>query len=107
MNLDKYIKEAADIEDRFEDSLQELGRRIRNEVVLPACKKHGLTYLCGNGSCYFIRGKEAYSDAFNLPDNKAGKEIRPILEMLDTQVSYGKYLGYYVASVRIEDVTGT
>lgn len=92
MNLDKYIKEAADIEDRFEDSLQELGLQIRNEVVLPACKKHGLKFLSGNGNFFFQRDKEVYADVLDLPDNEVGKAIRPILELLNQAVTIGTFL---------------
>lgn len=57
MNTEKYTQEVNVIKERFDNDLQELGLRIRNEVVAPACKNHGLKFFSGNGTFFFAKGE--------------------------------------------------
>lgn len=58
MDTKKYTKQVAVIKERFDNDLQELGLTIRNEVVAPACKDHGLKFFAGNGTFFFAKGDQ-------------------------------------------------
>jgi hypothetical protein len=87
---------------RFEADLDTLGHRIRKEVIIPACKKHDLSFYSRSGDFYFAKGKAtcgSVSDPFHDKLSDAALEtVRPILKLLNMETSHGQYLGYKVAS---------
>jgi len=105
MNTEKYTQEVNVIKERFDNDLQELGLRIRNEVVAPACKNHGLKFFSGNGTFFFAKGDITYSDSFtfntdHLQHDPIGKALKPIIDLLNTEITHNDYLGFYVGQVR-------
>ncbi len=102
MNTEKYTQQVNVIKERFDNDLQELGLRIRNEVVAPACKNHRLKFFSGNGTFFFARGEETYSEVRDL--ERASKTLRetlePIINLLNTEIVHNDYLGFYVGQVR-------
>lgn len=102
--MEKYSEQVKAIEERFYNDLQELGERIRNEVVAPACKNHRLKFLSGNGTFFFSNGKKTYGDLGDADLESAPKKLRevlkPIIDLLNTEITHNDYLGYYVESVR-------
>ncbi len=108
----KYIKETEVIQQRYINDLNELGIKIRKEVVVPVCKKYGLTFLSGNGAFYFYKDHKGYKGDFysykphrsetryeyewQLPKNAMGQELKPILDLLETELTRNDHLGYYV-----------
>lgn len=98
--MEKYTKQVAVIKERFDNDLQELGLLIRNEVVAPACKDHGLKFFSGNGTFFFAKGDTTYSDISDLRDNAVGKALKPIIDLLNTEITHNDYLGFYVGDVR-------
>lgn len=104
MSHEIYFKEFQVVKDRFDNDLQNLGLKIRNNVVLPACKKHGLQFYSGNGIFFFCKGNTIYQDVldpeFKSAPKKLYNDLEPILNLLNTRITHDDYLGYYVGDVR-------
>lgn len=104
MSTEKYTEQVTVIKERFDNDLQELGLRIRNEVVAPACKNHGLKFFSGNGTFFFAKGERTYSDVLDPDFKSAPKALRealePIINLLNTEITHNDYLGFYVGDVR-------
>jgi hypothetical protein len=102
--MEKYSEQVEAIKQRFDNDLQELGERIRNEVVAPACKNHRLKFFAGNGTFFFSKGKKTYADVLDPDFQSAPKAIRetlkPIIDLLNTEITHNDFLGYYVGDVR-------
>ena len=102
--LKKEIEERLKaINETYENALNELGDKVRKEVVIPVCKKHRLRYISGNGYIMFQQDKEngvAFSSQEELKrDTKCKFDLSEVFALLNIEVSYNQYLGYFVASV--------
>lgn len=106
----QYLDRSALIEEQHRRSLLELGAKIRAEVILPACRKHKIRFISGNGTFFFTKGPGRYDDPTytsnsinDVPRSRAEAKLmdslEPILELLDHEVGRGDYLGYYVEDV--------
>lgn len=107
---------------RHEAELGLLGEKVRVELVEPACKKHKLAFVSGNGTFFFQRratknkGFDGFDAAepkygsredFKLPvpygyrglSDAAKRTLGPLLDLLNEEISHGQYLGYLVADV--------
>ena len=90
---------------RHEEELCALGEKVRAELVIPACRKHRLTFTSGMGTFFFSKGEHHYGnrddvecgDAASRALSAAAKAtIAPILDLLNEEISHNNYLGYYV-----------
>lgn len=108
--LNSYINRLTRIEDRFWEDCRLLGKEVRNDIIIPICKKHDLEFLSGNGDFFFFRGNTNLSQACDFAhysDDISKREMReleklliPILNTLNTEVTRAQYLGYFVNEVR-------
>jgi hypothetical protein len=101
--LDKLVQE-------FDRKVSDLAEEIRTEVIVPACKKWRMDFISGNGTFFFSKGDKTYSGGYGLTDSSFGpkfeKEMVPIFELLNTEVTHNQVLGYYVGDVRFKRPIG-
>lgn len=89
----------------FDAQMQELGVRIRTQLVLPLCKKHKLEYLAGMGTCCFYstgKRKLSMSNAFNAR-LEGFPDIAAAFDTLDYEIHHNNLVGFYVPDVRRKD----
>lgn len=79
--------------------IQDLGERIRLEVIQLFCDKHKLTFTSGMGTFFFSRGEINYSPKYRMPTGLLGREMQAIFDLLDSEVAYNDCLGFYVGDV--------
>lgn len=89
-----------------ERAIEAIGDKIRKQVIVPACHKHGLRFSSGGGSFDFVQlgpPRESYGNDDDIRFSRhltaaAKKDIRDILNLLHEDV-WGKHsLGMYVES---------
>jgi hypothetical protein len=116
--MKKYTVELDGIMRRFDDDLTALGKKVREQVVVPACKKYKLEFTSGMG-VFFFKRRAAKPGDFMEPHygnrrdleapppcgyrglSKSAKgALGPILDLLNEEFSRGQYLGYFVEDVR-------
>lgn len=105
MNTDEIKKDAVQrlnaINRDTRTKLEELGETLRVTLVIPLCKKYGMTYLSARGG-QFHNGTDwilSFNDT-NIP------EIREALNILSFYVGSDTiHLAYYVKDVTKEDTT--
>lgn len=122
-----YTDHATGIETQLLRSCNELGARVRKEVILPICKRLGLTFLSGNGTFFFVY-ENLQGRAPKIDDIYFGREddfnitadpelnglttttltfmknvLMPILDMLNHEVYSHECIGYFVDGVKKED----
>lgn len=87
---------------RHDDEITALASKIREELVIPACRRHRLEFVSGNGVFFFACGKgECRFMAHECKFSSAALEtIVPILDLLNEEVSHAAHLGYWVEDVR-------
>lgn len=100
----------ADIERRIEqindarqDALEALAEEVREQYVVPACKKSGKHFLSGNGSFMFCGERQDRNDTIMDVDDAIIDRKRyliPVIDILDIEVSHGDHLGFYVRNVQ-------
>lgn len=102
----EYIKLAESIGKKIHQDAKALGEKVHKEVIIPICKEYNVSFHnSGNGS-----GKESsywfcdlndkgvvYNSAYDY-FNGSGRDLRPFIYLLHTEVLPGSYLGYYVKS---------
>jgi hypothetical protein len=116
--MQPYAAELERLLKTFDKQLEILAERIRTELVVPACKRHRLCFVSGNGTFFFRRkGTKNEYDAleptygnsedleYDVPpgyrplSSAAKKTLGPILDLLNQEISHGEYLGYLVSDV--------
>lgn len=120
LKIKRLIKQAntfsayfARIEKIFDYSLKELGHRIRQDMILPTCKKHDLEFYSDGSVFFFVRGELDISatDGImqnSLNENEAHKIFKEagldhIFPLLELEVLNNKRLGYYVSEIRKDE----
>lgn len=104
--MENYLNIIETLKEKFENELRILGLKIRNELVVPVCSKHGLKFFSGNKIFFFARGEEVYDNVSQLiaanskADQNLQNDLKPILELLHTEISHNDYVGFYVGNVR-------
>ena len=87
----------------FERSVSDLAKKFRKEVIKPLCQKHGLSFTSGMGTFFFSKGE------VNVGSSPHGEDewqlytdcnLKPVLDVLDLEVSHNQVFGYYVADVK-------
>jgi hypothetical protein len=99
----RYADELDGIAQRFDRDVIAFGAKVRTELVVPACRTHGLRFISGNGDFYFTK-RRARCGGVNEPwyarlSKAARSTVEPILELLNKEVSHGVYLGHFVEGV--------
>lgn len=94
---------------QFEEELDALGDEVREEVVLPLCRKHKLTYMAGNGRIFIERAgtNESVYDGSGVAPDVVGvmrADLTRVVALLNVEVSSVNCLGYYVGDVSKEDL---
>lgn len=94
----KYERAAIAINEQRDARVQELAERLREELVLPKCRKRGLTFLSGNGDYFFLDPSGA---RIGTGDDAQIKRygLRRIFDILDTEIGYNEHLGFWVGAV--------
>lgn len=85
-----------------EDNINQLASQFRKNVLIPFCKKHGVTFAAGNGVFVFYKnGKGLYNDEF---DNgfKIDPEIINILNI--TTTGNVSDFSHYIEDITSEDI---
>lgn len=90
------------LDDKYGRGLAIIGERIRQERILPFCKKHGLTFVSGMGSYGFTdrNGKTYIHEDIEY----CSAAIAAELEMLAKEIITGHRIGLYVDDVRESDL---
>lgn len=118
-----YSTELEGIIKRHDDAVDALGAKVRVEVVVPLCRKFKLSFVVIQGDFWFMKKKYTkeprdwhnaphYSNSKYLNDlppgaldgyedisDAAKKALEPVLDLLNTDVSWNNPLGYHVESV--------
>jgi hypothetical protein len=101
--MQTYADELVSITQSFDDEMTALGEKVRAELVLPACRKHKLRFSSGNGDYFFAKGDARYGGVNAAWHPKlsmaAQSTLKPIMDLLDQEVSHGQHLGYFVVDV--------
>jgi hypothetical protein len=102
---DQYLSALKAARAKFEREVSELAEKIRDQVIIPLCLKHGLTFISGNGTFFFtdVKGNDYTSDdvdAAYAGNKKIHKAVSGVLHLLNEEVSHNQVLGYYVGDVR-------
>ena len=94
--MKKYLDKLNDIQAKYDNDLQELGLCIRNEVIVPICKRHNYKFISGNGSYYFTE-----MDDGNITLAKNNDDMISVFNLLNTTVDEDKdiTIGDYVGQV--------
>lgn len=109
MRLKSYEKKADDIRKRYDKELEELGEKVRAEVITPVCKKLELEFLSGNGTFCFCYRDQTYAQQYELEQAPQAlrRALTPILELLNKRLDHNDYLGFYVGNVQSEKKINT
>lgn len=110
----EYEKQIKEAQEAFRSALDVIAERVREEVVLPVCAKHKLTFTAGNGVYVFSRGKGnydegtgnlVYSDGKTFPSKvltaprAMAKDLAPVIELLDAYTDGAGSLGAQMRDV--------
>ncbi len=105
--------------ERHEQEFDDLGAKVRAEVVVPVCRKYKLTFTSGMGTFFFRKKRtklsrfdaveptygtredldQAVPDGFRGLSASAKEALGPILDLLNKEISHAQHLGYLVADV--------
>lgn len=106
---ESLLAELKQAQETFDQEVFQICERLRDEVIIPVCRKHKLTFLSGMGTFFFSKGKQTYSGGYGITDARWGSkliaELTPIFELLNTEVTHNQVLGYYVSDVSKDDYT--
>ena len=111
--VDLFCGELQDIQNETRRRIDALADRIREDVVIPLCRRHKLNFVAGNGTFYFFDPKLDVHHSvkpramMSEPDVALQARLPDVAEafkILDLEVSHGDYLGFYIGDVRNEDL---
>lgn len=91
--IEKRIEKATKA---FEEQLSKIAEEVREQLVIPICRKRGLIFLSGNADFFFCDEHVHYADSLN---SEAPADVRRALKVLETEITHANYLGFYVESV--------
>lgn len=94
--VDNYKVSLKKIKNVFKFNLEDLGIKIRRELIIPICQKHDLIF---SPTLYFSDKNGVLSLDFI---EKFG--LQPIIDLLKTNISESEYLVEYVDKVEGEDL---
>ena len=105
-----FAKKIFTLENKIGDTLDNLGTKVLEEMVLPFCKKYNVKFDCGMGIyCFkFSNGTEYFgSESLNVQyideslelEPKVKKELKDIMEILESTI-LDKPIHYYIDYVK-------
>jgi hypothetical protein len=107
------LRDLKKAQDTFNSAVQDVGTKIRQEVIIPVCKQHKLEFVSGMGSFFFCTtdfslkgGKQTgkhIGAAWEVEGTRLERVLKPVFEILNEQVDHVQVLGYYVDDVRKAD----
>jgi len=87
----------------FVASIEALAVQVREQYVIPACRKYGVEYLAGNGTHAFFTDDGTIADDIDCRrERKMG--LLPVLEILKLEVDHVSCLGDFVVDVKKDDL---
>lgn len=102
LTKEEVARRIAEIEATRQKALDALAAEVREQVVVPLCKRHRLRYLSGNGHCMFVqrtkRG-EAFTSQAEVVKQGCRFNLQPAFEILLTHVTDHHVIGDWVDSV--------
>ena len=96
------------ITQRARDELAKLGEEYREQVLIPLCRKHKLTFVSGMGSFCFWTKINGHNEW--IGDHEAAKQYRktyliPIIDLLNYEAMYlDDHFGFYVRDINESDL---
>jgi len=102
-NYSQFTERFEKLQEEHRKALDDLGEDVRQRVVAPACRKHGLTFTSGMGDFFFTvreNGEDVYIHDCEGARDAGFDDLCPIFDLLNQEVSRGDHLGYYVGDVR-------
>lgn len=98
MKTAHLVKEFNTLISEHEKKLEEIAEKVRQEVVIPYCKKNNCEYFSGMGTFFFSDITTGYhTDIDCVSSNKVHK-------LLCMDINYNRQLGDYVQNVREADL---
>lgn len=108
---EKYEKAIAAINKARDAQIDVLATQVRMDLVVPACEKHGVRFVSGNGTYFFVR--EAKGNTFSSDVNDGAEYIDDVavakrlglsglirvIEVLDVGVDRNTSLGDVIEDV--------
>lgn len=94
--IERRIEE---INDARADALQALADEVREQLIVPICKKTGFNYMAGNGETMFSKGEIRLGSVDDCILDRHRKMI-PALDLVCIEVGRDDYLGYYMSDVK-------
>lgn len=90
-------KEFNTLINEHEKNLEALAEKVRQEVIIPYCRKKGYEFWSGMGTFFFSDIKtDKHIDIDCFSSNK-------VYKLLCMDINYNRQLGDYVCNVRKED----
>lgn len=89
---------------KFDKEVSDLAEKIRQEVIIPACKQHKLEFISGMGTFFFTTQSGTYIYGRDYEGERLEKRLKPVFDLLNKEVSQNQCLGYYVSDVKKEDL---
>jgi len=89
------------IMEAHEERLAALGKRVREEVVIPACKKYGLSFFSGGGWPWFFSGPNGHISLIEEALEE-GFPMHEEFKVLRLEVDKYTDIGDYVETYRLE-----
>lgn len=89
------------INDARIDAIQALAAEVREQYVVPACKKTNMSYTAGNGETLFFSDQTSIYYSFDVKGEKL-KPLLPVMGILEIETGNNDVIGYYVADVEVK-----
>jgi len=105
IDTNQYERRLKKARDTFEREVQSLADEVRRDLVVPACQKHGLEFLSGNGTYYFCSSDwNGGSKGTYVPDAIDARELGlddlvPVFNVLDMEIDSNSAIGHYVPRI--------
>lgn len=104
-----YIKAAEAAVDKARKELEQIGEHYRDNVLVPLCRKLGLTFIAGMGSTTFYVDDNPNDNISTGPDaeDRGYPELVEVFEVLNADgIGQNDCLGYYIAEIKASDIEG-
>jgi len=100
VNHQEIKKNLQKVEREFQAKVEALAEQARTALVVPACKKYGVTFHSGMGTFFFERKDDGHTMGSEDEARAAGLfGLAPIFRTLDLDVGRDDLLGHYVRDV--------
>ncbi len=106
--MKQFLQKLEEVNQHYENELQNLGLQIRNEVVQPICKLYDICFVSTKNSFFFnSRDKRTqwWDSRIDYPQDSIGFNLKAVIELLDTKVNGhlqdSPVLGTYIGDVSV------